>query len=253
MPIPAGAEKIDSILGVPLYYERLASGDPWGDLPDSEKYGVRVMPSFKRRLTTSFEELFGITGRPKGIITAGGWVEKPGAHGMARAFDLDGIVWENSSWRATEYPSAFYCGLLCHFMLTFGNVLGWEYNAAHRDHFHMDDLTQPLFRTNSRSVVTSIQAALKYVWPSAVIEAVGANWVDGDWGPATASAFKKIVPFSGSWPTQLSYEEFLRRTRDMALRPAATTTIVENAPTVLDLMRLEIADLKKRVARLEGR
>jgi hypothetical protein len=260
MPMPAGAQKVQSLVGVTLYYERTASGDPWGDLPDTEKYGVWMLPSFRNRCEDCFQNLFNITGRPEGIITAGGYVEKPGAHGMARALDLDGIVWGEGkgSWRATEMETPAqrlrYYGIQAHCMLYFGNVLGWEYNAAHKDHLHLDDLQQPLFRLNSKAVVTGIQAMLKYVWPNAVIESVGEKWIDGNWGSATASAFRKVVAFSGQWPGESHYVEFLRKTRDFALQKMKAPVFpVAMVPTQVIASDVWIASVEQRLKALEER
>lgn len=238
-PIPAGAGgKRHTIGNVALYYERAASGDPWGDLSKGERTGIFLTPFTYEKLSSSFDALWAYTGRPIAIITAGGWVEKPGAHGLARAFDLDGIIWgPDSWWKASSYMTdvnsrAFYCGLMCHFSMTFGNVLGAEYNRAHFDHIHLDDLVEPVFRLNSMAVITTIQASLRYIWKKANVE------IDGVWGLHTAKAFSDVVNYKPSrYPNQADYEDFLNQSRKKALPARLKEPRVTNEDLALEITK----------------
>ena len=44
----------------------------------------------------------------------------------------------------------------------FGQVLNYDFNAAHRDHFHIDDVA-PGFRPSSKTAVFFVQNALSFV------------------------------------------------------------------------------------------
>lgn len=215
MPMPTGAEKIAELARVGLYYERRESTDRWGDLMPNEAFAPYATPRFKDKLYFAFDSLWPFIGQPSGIVSAGAYVDKPGAHGRAEAFDLDGLVWvgpgKNWQWRASDYNTdlerRYYYGLMSHFMLFFGNVLGWEYNAAHKDHIHLDNEVAVGFRPNSHAIVTSLQGMLKYVWEKDLV-------IDGDYGPKTAEALA-----AKTYLTDSQYKSFLVETRQRAFTP----------------------------------
>jgi hypothetical protein len=247
MPRPIDAVPMPTIAGVPLYYERRTTTDRWGDMAPNEQFAPLARPHFYATLERSFKDLWRYTTEPSAVISAGAFVEKPGEHGDAEAFDLDGLIWsapgKNWMWNATDYETPlhkrYYCGLMCHFMLTFGNVLGWEYNVAHHDHIHLDNAMPPGFRSNSHAIVTSIQATLAYVWGLPVK-------VDGDWGPKTVVAWKTIAAMAnGIYPTFLEYQTFLMKSREAGLRP---TTVV---PTKLQELEQGLKDLRANLAAVE--
>lgn len=242
MPLPSGVVKRRVIGGVPLYYERRDVSDVWGDLAPNEEASGLLMPDFAAELDISFTTLWGFIGKPDGIITAGAWVEKPGAHGIARAFDLDGFVYPTDGgpfpqkWNMTAFSTPeeqrSYMALMCHFSLTFGNVLGWYYNNAHKDHIHLDDLVRAGFRYNSHAVVTTIQGAIKHIWNEDI-------HIDGEWGPATRMAMVRRVPFNTMYPTDEQFFTFLVRSRDWVLAKRTT-------PQITSL------SLEERVRRIEA-
>lgn len=249
MPMPAGAVQIKRLGGVPLYYERRSTADRWGDLGVNEQFSPYVLPQFGTRLDRAFHDLWPFVTQPNGIVSAGAYVDKPGEHGDAEAFDLDGLVWSDPGkywlWVATSYETPverrYYCGLMCHFMLYFGNVLGWEYNAAHHDHIHLDNAVSPGFRASSHAIVTTIQATLKYCWGIEVL-------VDGDWGPKTKTAFFTALgqPTQPAiFPSDLAYRAFLSTSRGKGLSVTAAAT-----PTKLDEVEQHLKDMEANLAAL---
>ncbi|KKL12170.1 hypothetical protein LCGC14_2538480, partial [marine sediment metagenome] len=88
-----------------LYYERRSSDDVWGDLAPEEQVDFWLERKFAGELDSCFKEIKKVFGHRvmQGIITAGAWVDKPGMHKEARAFDLDGIVWKDGKWKATGF------------------------------------------------------------------------------------------------------------------------------------------------------
>ena len=248
MPRPTNAVRIDNVAGVPLYYERNAAGDAWGDLAEDEKYGVWVTLSFRARINRAFHTLPG--DKPTGIITAGGWVEKPGAHGLARAFDLDGIIWPgNRIFKASNYSTLsekkLYYGIQCHMMQYFGNVLGYEYNVAHRDHLHLDDLIEPILRLNSKAVVTGIQGALRFVWGET-------GMVNGVWSEVTTQDARQVRPYSGQYPDQEWYLDFLQATARKAFSSPYDLAPLTDHGRIEELERKYVL-LEERVTNIESR
>ncbi|KKL44807.1 hypothetical protein LCGC14_2361960 [marine sediment metagenome] len=197
-------------MGIPLSYERRSSDDVWGDLAPTKEVGLYFNSSFRRKLDDCFVEINKVFAHRamKGIISAGAWVDKPGMHKLARAFDLDGIVWEGGNWRATRFVGGnelkMYLVIQAICMKHFGTVLGYLYNKAHEDHIHMDDGTEPGFRHNSRSIVTFIQQACKTFLGQPLAE------VDGSWGPKTAEVMRSALglPFE-QYPNDTQYFAFL--------------------------------------------
>lgn len=207
---------ISKIAGVKLYYERLSSEDKWGDLAENEEQKFYAEVGFIDKLEDTFNSLFQLVGyRPDGIISAGMYVNKPGAHGTGRAFDLDGIIWNRYHWTAFDwkFPDKVkaYLAVQAHFMLNFGNVLGNTFNRAHEDHLHIDDAILPGFRSNSISIVGFTQLALNTFWDANLL-------IDKEWGPKTRDAMKKIDRLSGDkYPTGSEWNEFLRVVRSHGL------------------------------------
>lgn len=218
MPLPSTAKPKSTVADVPLYYERRSSTDRWGDLAKDESFSPSFLPLFFDLLDRALRHLWLILGTPKGIVSGGAYVDKPGAHGKARGFDLDGIIWWGREWKATDWKTLeqkqFYLGLQAHFLMYFGNVLGYLYNAAHHDHFHLDDLVPIGFRSNSLAIVTFVQESLIAVHNRPLI------LVDGDWGPVTARHFFNVLKVPVKMvPTEEEWTNYLMLTRSVALAP----------------------------------
>lgn len=127
------------------------------------------------------------------IVTAGAYVNKPGAHGQGRAFDIDMVRWVNGSSRPYEqYHSSSnrtlrrrYLGLNALCQRHFKWVLNGWYDAAHEDHIHVDDVGGALLlNKSSKSDVTFIQAMCNDVMGSNLV-------IDGVYGPNTDTEYRK--------------------------------------------------------------
>jgi hypothetical protein len=171
---------------VPLHYDRLPG-----------QYGTRGQPrrffmtaDFHSKLEACFSELWGLCplGSAEVIATAGAWVEKPGAHGAGRAFDLDALFWPDRTFITLHYPNdrGVYLAVEAVLRRYFGTVLNFEYNAAHRDHFHVDDLTAVGFVRQHRSRVLFVQMVLRDLFGRPIE-------LDGRWGPQTAGAVAAVL------------------------------------------------------------
>lgn len=181
--------------GVPVHYDRLPSPHHYGSRGKPRNFHCKT--DFEPLLDTAFKDIWLYTGLGKAevITSAGAYVDKPGQHGKGRAFDIDGIFWSNKTfvtlhagWQGQDRN--FYFGIEAVLRLHFGIVLDYEYNAPHRDHFHVDDSTSLSFRTSSRSKVRSLQGMLNHVWGKNVDE-------DGEWGDQTDGAVSEVLVAAG--------------------------------------------------------
>jgi hypothetical protein len=126
-------------------------------------------------------------------------VNKSGYHGMGRAFDLDAIFWPGKTFvtkQFEDYPN-FYLAVEAILRKHFGTVLAYNYNQAHRDHFHIDDGTGVGFRT-VRTVTLFVQGVCYYI--------LGKRFrgnVDGDYGSATRTVLDEACSELGV-PTPLT-------------------------------------------------
>jgi hypothetical protein len=168
------------IAGVPVHYDRYT--DP------RYSYGTRGKPmrfhatkGFHDTLNRAFEELWKTCplGQAEVIATAGAYVAKPGSHGLGRGFDIDAIFWKDKTFITLHYPQdqRFYAAVEAVLRKHFGNVLNYEYDPPHRDHFHVDDLTAPSFRTTSKARVIFLQMASCFCFdrPIAIDGKIGKN------------------------------------------------------------------------------
>jgi hypothetical protein len=249
MTRPPELLRIGGIQGIPLYYERRTSDDEWGDLAPEEQTNFYLNEDFNIILNKYFQEIRRVFGEPTGIISAGAWVDKPGMHRLGRAFDLDGIVWEEWKWDAREFHGQeqreTYLIIQAICMKYFGTVLGYLYNKAHYDHIHMDDGVEVGFRHNSRSVVSFIQAALNTFFDVGLVRTH--LTVDGSWGPKTWGRMQTVTTASISqYPTQEQYFGFLNRIINRGLVLAEKEPV---EPVMTDEERFSA--LERRVLALE--
>jgi hypothetical protein len=181
--------------GVPVHYDRLPSPDHYGSR--GKEHTFYCEEDFEALLDDAFKDLWLYTGLGKAqvITSAGAYTDKPGQHGEGRALDIDGIFWSNTTfitlhagWQGQD--RRFYFGIEAVLRRHFGVVLDYEYNAPHRDHFHVDDSNSLGFRKTSRSKVRSLQGMLNNVWGKNVDE-------DGDWGNQTAGAVSEVLLVAG--------------------------------------------------------
>jgi Extensin-like protein C-terminus len=181
--------------GVPVHYDRLPSPHHYGSR--GQPFTFHCKADFETLLDNAFRDIWLYTrlGKAEVITSAGAYVNKPGQHGNGRALDIDGIFWSNKTfvtlhagWQGQDRN--FYFGIEAVLRLHFGVVLDYEYNAPHRDHFHIDDSQGLGFRKQSRSKVRSLQGMLNHVWGNNVHE-------DGVWGDQTAEAVSEVLAVAG--------------------------------------------------------
>lgn len=194
--------------GVPVHYDRRNNQD----------YGTEGAPAtffataeFEAKLDRCFEQLWELTpfGRARIITSAGAFVPKPGFHGTGRALDLDGIFWPGKTFvtlfdgfQGRNRP--LYLAVEAVLRMHFGQVLNYDFNAAHRDHFHIDDLA-PGFRRTSKTATFFVQNALTFVLGHRVGR-------DGTFGPETDAALVRALSdlgISGSINNLNVWRQFL--------------------------------------------
>jgi len=139
-------------------------------------------------------------GRPTHLVTAGCQADRrpdgsPRApddrHRQGVAVDIDSLWWDRSAIPAvvtlhSRGDMRRYLGVEACLRMEFGTVLGWEYNRAHRDHWHCDLGSDVGFDVRSRSRVLFVQAALVELWGERLV-------LDGVFGPLTAAAATHIL------------------------------------------------------------
>ena len=133
-----------TIGGVPLWYLRGGRA--------SRGVTVYSQRSFEQKLDAFSFELQRLTPRVYGrvlyVATAGAYVNRPGAHGLGRAFDLDVVRWRNRTsapyWGHHRSPSGAdrrrYLAVDALLRRRFKYVLDGWFNTAHTNHIHVDDL-----------------------------------------------------------------------------------------------------------------
>lgn len=198
--------QINSAAGVALHYDRLPAF-PYGSKGQARSFECN--PNLKTALDRACAELWHRLpeGKPDILLTAGAYVDKPGAHGSGTAFDFDGMWWGDKRFVTTDYPNrkVYYCGIQAVLMRQFGVVLNYHW-PNHRDHFHIDLSAPTGWRAGGKSCVMGAQTILRDVW--------GFNdlAIDGRYGTKTAMAFEGIgIAPGGQW------DVFLDKTIDRAL------------------------------------
>jgi hypothetical protein len=209
-----------TIGGVPLRYVRTS--------PDIMAYRARSTSRFEKKLDNFSRDVARVAPRSYGTLqyfgTAGAYVSKPKYHGLGRAFDLDVVRWS----RATCGPilghhrherravRRRYIGVDALARRRFKYVLDGWYNAAHRDHMHLDDGGGALvFNVGYRSDTVFIQATANVMINADLV-------IDGLYGPKTNRAFRIMKDRLGI-PHRVSsdataYRQFLWRLAYRALR-----------------------------------
>ena len=212
MSRPAGLVSVSHLAGAEIRYARQPVAD----------YGTRgrprnnsMLPGFRDQLEAAREDLWARCplGEASVIVSAGAWVDKSGEHGRGRAIDIDAIWWPTGKpliTRDAQIDSGRYLGTSALLRLYFGTVIGWWCNAAHRDHWHLDDHDGVGFRPGSPSEVAFVQASCLYV------HGISPGPIDRLWGPRTRAAVDEVL--GGDWQVgadlaePLCWREFLRET-----------------------------------------
>lgn len=174
----------------------------------------RLMPEAHAALTSALEELWSIHpwGRARYVVSAGAMVPQSDrrgptdAHVRGLAYDLDAFWWVEPGYDRRAIPTRklitidapacwrHYIAIQCILARWFGTVLGYDYNAAHRDHWHCD-VTRPVgWSASSRADVKLLQRALVEVWGADLV-------VDGVYGRKTRQA--RLDRLCGTWTDSL--------------------------------------------------
>jgi len=145
----------------------------------------RSNEKFYSTLEKCFKELilFFPDGKPEIITSAGGYIfGAPGEHGRGNAIDLDGFHWKNKNFITLDYNTnlPFYLATQAILYKHFGVVLGFLFNAAHRDHFHCDLSYLPGFY-KSKTYIKFIQCVLSNIYNINTV-------IDGQYGDKTEAA-----------------------------------------------------------------
>ncbi len=141
------------------------------------------LAAFVADLRTKTEPLYGPMIR---ILSAGAYVNKPKMHGKGRAFDLDAIHWREETLVADQQPLKKTLYLLVQTIAYrhFGMVLAYNYDAAHKDHFHLDDSREVKFR-ESKSATYFMQEVVNHFYGAEIA-------IDGDYGNETEEALEDV-------------------------------------------------------------
>lgn len=159
------------------------------------------------------------------IYSYGAYTNKPGMHGLGRAFDLGRIIYRNSSgstqlismrydvWRNysnADWYKRRYWGTAAGLMRRFRHVLTYMDNTTHWNHMHVDndiygELDDCYYSTGSASQTYIVQGACRQVWGLS-------TGVDGDWGPETeshsTSVLRRIGRPSGTITNSANFRAF---------------------------------------------
>jgi len=187
----AGLVTVADLDGVPLFYARAGAPRPQSFAIESgfRDVVVATVKSVRFRAPQGFGALVSIT-------SAGAFVNKPGAHGLGRAFDHDAWTFENVDIRPLRRDHAAssralrqrYWGLAAIIRSRSAFVLHGEYDAAHRDHIHQDNVAATrAFTTGSEAAVKLAQAICKHVYANTSLA------IDGDYGPLSRAAIREAM------------------------------------------------------------
>lgn len=178
--------------GVRVQYDRLPASN-YGK--KGINYKFYCLKEFEAELDAFIADVRAMTeplyGSMQLLLSAGAYVNKSKLHGLGRAFDLDAIHWENAVLVADQQPVKKPLYLLVQAIAYrhFGLVLAYNYNAAHKDHFHID---------NSRPVGFRETKAATYFMQEALNLFFGAELsIDGDYGSMTEDALEDAFSAAG--------------------------------------------------------
>ena len=178
-----------TLASVPVHYARYQDSR-YGYGTRGRPYQFYCDDDFRTQLNQCFDELWRVCplGEAEVITSAGCYVDKPGSHRLGRGFDLDAIFWTDKTFITLHYPQdrTFYLGVEAVLRKHFGTVLNYEYDAAHEDHFHIDNLSPTGFFPQHKSRMLFLQMALKHLFNTPVA-------IDGQIGPETNGAARQLL------------------------------------------------------------
>ncbi|MCB1342874.1 MAG: extensin family protein [Pseudooceanicola sp.] len=185
-------KRIDNIAGLPLLYDRKPASNygktgfvmrPYIDTD----FSVEVETAFRKLLDNIRDAGFGAV---KAILSGG--IGRAGTgpsyHHRNRAFDLDGLVFDDGDiWVADTFPERpyFYLGVEATLRQHFGTILTYLYNSDHENHLHFDNGDSVKFVRYSKSRVLFLQNAIQLLYDIPV-------GIDGVYGPETEQAERRM-------------------------------------------------------------
>lgn len=199
-----------SLASVPVHYDRYSATSGLGYGTKGKPHKFRATGNFVETLDAAFKDLFSVVparfGSPEVITSAGAHVDKPGYHGLGRACDIDGLFFSQKTFITLNFERdiQFYLGVESILRKHFGTVLNYGYDAAHRDHFHVDDGTNIGWNQYAKSRVIFVQHALNACFGTGIA-------ADGAYGPQTRDALKMIATEIGVGPINVveNWKRFL--------------------------------------------
>lgn len=248
----------EKLAGVPTNYDR----------DNSQQYGTRgrkakfsAEKSFIRELETCFEKLWEVSGfGPADVITsAGAFVDHGGGghHPTGTAFDLDGIFWQNVSF-VTLFDGfrgrnvSLYYGVEAHLRQHFGQVLNFDYNADHRDHFHIDIGREVGFSESSRALTVFVQGVAQRIYK----KDIGPTSIDGQYGDDTDRAVSSILKdlgITGKLTTKATWLQFLRQTTLVCFKKNSLLSNANDERTPLQLLHHVYSEIFDNLRNSEDR
>jgi hypothetical protein len=205
---------VSTLLGVQLWYER----GPGAPGPRSFPVASDFVPLLERTVRAVTKRAPRDFGELERIVSAGIFVNKPGAHGLGHACDWDRLVFENveiapkekahlSSARPVRQRYWAFAAICRSVMAP---TLHGESDAGpHDDHVHQADNMAFAFSAGSPSTVSLCQAVLNEIFGHTPRLAV-----DGDLGPKTQGAIDAALQrlrLGGTLQDEEVWQRFLRR------------------------------------------
>ncbi|WP_299277914.1 hypothetical protein [uncultured Psychroserpens sp.] len=225
---------INTINGIALHYARLPQ-HPYGTIGKQQDF--KVENEFLEKLKTAFDEVFAHCplGKPNVITSAGILVNKPGQHGLGKAFDLDAVFWDDFTLITNNFihHKELYLGMESFLRKHFGIVLNHLY-PNHADHWHFDTSVIVDYHESSQSETLYLQMVLRYIYGKSII-------IDGVSGPQTRASTREVferLNISTPITTKVNYLKFLDLTGKIAFKlsedKVTPLQLLDNLETVVE-------------------
>jgi hypothetical protein len=217
---PAAASSmvtVAKIENVPLFFARGVPERPQSFSVEAGFRDVvaRTIKSVRARAPESFGELVKIT-------SAGVFVNKPGMHGLGRAFDHDAWTFEHADIRPIRRDHASdkrgrrqrYWALAAIMRSHCAYILHGHYNAAHEDHIHQDNGGTKPFSISSEATVKLVQAICNHIYGEHLA-------IDGNFGQNSQEAVARALAkahVDGAITQAEPWKHFLRRSGGLGFK-----------------------------------
>lgn len=215
---------VGALDGVPLFFARGVDPRPqsFPIEPGFHRVLVQTVRTVRARAPRAF-------GRLERITTAGAFVNKPGFHGLGRAFDHDAWKFEHVNIRpiardhvAPELAKRQrYWALAALVRSRSAFVLHGHFDAAHQDHIHQDNGGPRPFTTGSEATVKLVQAVCNHIFGH-----LPKLEIDGAFGPKSQAAARDAmqrVDLAGDITDPGQWKRFLLRSGRLGFELSTTT------------------------------